>query len=151
MRILFLSHYFPPEGNAPATRVFEMCRRWVRAGHHVTVITCAPNVPNGKVYAGYRNRLRQREDVEGIEVIPRLDLSRSQQGKGASDRELPFLFRLCLISPDCLFSGRTSSSPPRPQFFCGWAGVIVSRLRRLPFIPGDPRHLARVYRDRRRH
>jgi len=24
MRILFISHYFYPEGNAPATRVFEM-------------------------------------------------------------------------------------------------------------------------------
>src|SRR4051794_23403496 len=42
-RILFLTHYFPPEGNAPASRVHEMCKRWVRDGHEVTVITCAPN------------------------------------------------------------------------------------------------------------
>ena len=50
MRILFLSHYFAPEGNAPATRVHELTRRWARAGHDVTVITCAPNVPAGVVY-----------------------------------------------------------------------------------------------------
>jgi len=40
MRILFLSHYFFPEGNAPATRVHELGRRWARMGHEVTVVTC---------------------------------------------------------------------------------------------------------------
>jgi colanic acid biosynthesis glycosyl transferase WcaI len=56
MRILFLSHYFPPEGNAPASRVHACARRWVEQGHQVTVITCAPNVPNGVIYPGYKNR-----------------------------------------------------------------------------------------------
>jgi len=26
--------------NAPASRTFEHCREWVKAGHRVTVITC---------------------------------------------------------------------------------------------------------------
>ncbi|MEM7564001.1 MAG: glycosyltransferase WbuB, partial [Pseudomonadota bacterium] len=69
MRILFLSHYFPPEVNAPASRTFEHCREWVRLGHEVTVVTCAPNHPKGQVYQGYRNRLWQKEHLEGIEVI----------------------------------------------------------------------------------
>ncbi len=43
MRILFLTHYFPPEVNAPASRVYEMARHWVRQGTDVTVLTCAPN------------------------------------------------------------------------------------------------------------
>ena len=34
MRILFLTHYFPPEVNAPATRTHEHCREWVAAGGH---------------------------------------------------------------------------------------------------------------------
>src|SRR5690606_28863771 len=42
-RILFLSDNFPPETNAPATRLHEHATRWVRAGHEVAVITCAPN------------------------------------------------------------------------------------------------------------
>lgn len=54
MRILFFTHYFPPEGNAPASRTHENCKRWVRRGHKVTVITCAPNVPDGVVYDGYK-------------------------------------------------------------------------------------------------
>ena len=51
MNILFLTDNFPPEVNAPASRTFEHCREWVRAGHEVTVITCAPNFPAGKVFA----------------------------------------------------------------------------------------------------
>ena len=52
MHILFLTHYFPPEVNAPASRTYENAKRWARAGHKVTVITCAPNHPNGIVYPG---------------------------------------------------------------------------------------------------
>ena len=45
MHILFLTDNFPPEVNAPASRTFEHCREWVKAGHQVTVVTCAPNFP----------------------------------------------------------------------------------------------------------
>ena len=69
MNILFLSHYFPPEVNAPASRTFEHCREWVKQGHNVTVITCFPNHPNGVVYPGFKNKLLQKEHVEGINVI----------------------------------------------------------------------------------
>ena len=69
MRVLFLTHYFHPEGNAPGTRVYELCRRWVQMGHDVTVITGVPNVPNGVAYEGYENRCFQRERVDGIETI----------------------------------------------------------------------------------
>jgi len=40
-KTLFLTDNFPPEVNAPANRTFEHCREWVKAGHQVTVITCA--------------------------------------------------------------------------------------------------------------
>ena len=61
MHILFLTDNFPPEVNAPASRTFEHCREWVKAGHRVTVITCAPNFPKGKVFDGYRNKPWQTE------------------------------------------------------------------------------------------
>ena len=50
MKILFLTDNFPPEGNAPATRTYEHTVNWVKAGHQVTVITCAPNFPEGKLF-----------------------------------------------------------------------------------------------------
>ncbi len=69
MKILFISDNFPPEVNAPATRTVEHCREWVRNGDQVTVITCFPNFPQGKVYEGYKNRLFQKENIDGIDVI----------------------------------------------------------------------------------
>lgn len=134
MRILFLSHYFPPEGNAPATRTWEHCRRWVELGHEVTVVTCAPNVPDGVVYEGYRNRLRpQREVVDGIHVVR--VWTYIAPNKGTILRIANFLsymfsaifFSFFLKRPDVVLA--TS-----PQFFNGWAGVWVGRLRRVPFV-----------------
>ncbi len=69
MHILFLTDNFPPEVNAPASRTFEHCREWAAAGHKVTVVTCAPNFPQGRVFPGYRNRLWQKEEMAGITVI----------------------------------------------------------------------------------
>lgn len=134
MRILFYCHYFPPEVNAPATRTYQHCKRWVAAGHDVTVVTCAPNCPDGVVYEGYTNRFRRQiEFVDGIRVvrvwtfvapnagtIPRIAnyLSYCFSAIGASLR---------LKRPDIVVA--TS-----PQFFCGWAGVWASRLKRRPFV-----------------
>lgn len=69
MNILFLTDNFPPESNAPATRTYEHCKKWISLGHNVTVITCFPNFPFGKVYDGYKNRLFAREEINGINVI----------------------------------------------------------------------------------
>ena len=69
MHILFLTDNFPPEVNAPASRTFEHCREWVGAGHQVTVITCVPNFPAGRVYEGYKNRLYQTEMMDNIRVV----------------------------------------------------------------------------------
>ena len=69
MKILFLTDNFPPEVNAPASRTYEHCREWVKHGAEVTVITCAPNFPQGKIYPGYKNKWIQREEMDGIKVI----------------------------------------------------------------------------------
>ena len=69
MRIVFFSHYYPPEVNAPASRTSEHVRIWARAGHEVVVVTCAPNHPGGRLYPGYANRLRQSETVDGVQVV----------------------------------------------------------------------------------
>jgi len=68
-RILFLTDNFPPEVNAPATRTYEHAREWVGKGYEVTVITCAPNFPHGKVYEGFKNKLISREEKDGIRVL----------------------------------------------------------------------------------
>ena len=69
MKLLFLTDNFPPESNAPASRTYEHCKKWVKRGMEVTVITCAPNFPYGKTYKGYKNKLYQTEMIDGIKVI----------------------------------------------------------------------------------
>ena len=69
MHILFLTDNFPPESNAPANRTFEHARQWVASGHRVTIITCAPNFPDGQLFEGYKNRWFQTEQMDGITVI----------------------------------------------------------------------------------
>lgn len=133
MKILFLTHYFPPEGNAPASRTYDNCKRWVAAGHDVTVLTCAPNVPNGQVYEGYSNKLKQEEWIDGIRVVRVWTFI--APNKGAIRRILNYVsyllfagfFGLFLPRPDILVA--TS-----PQFFCGIAGMLLAKVRRLPRI-----------------
>jgi len=133
MRILFLSHYFAPEGNAPASRTYENCKRWVREGHRVTVVTCAPNMPSGVVYPGYRNRWRQTETIDGIEVVRVWTYIAAN--RGTTRRILNYLSYLFSATLCALFLPRPDVViATSPQFFCGWTGVLVSRLRRLPFV-----------------
>jgi glycosyltransferase involved in cell wall biosynthesis len=133
MRILFLTHYFFPEGNAPGTRVYELTRRWAARGHEVVVVTGVPNVPDGVVYPGYQSRLYQREEVAGVDV--RRVWTYLAPNRGTLRRIANYVSFLCsavlaapfLRRPDVVIA--TS-----PQFFCGWAGVLVSRLLRAPCV-----------------
>src|SRR5260221_5836384 len=69
MHILFLSENFVPETNAAATRVYERAVYWVRWGHRVTVLTTAPNFPEGRLFSGYRNQWYRRELMQRIHVV----------------------------------------------------------------------------------
>ena len=132
MKILFFSHYYTPEGNAPATRVCALCERWVKAGHDVTVVTCPPNVPSGIVYDGYANK-RTSEVINGVKV-ERVKLYIAAN-KGAFKRMSNFvsyffksLFAaMRLPKPDVVIA--TS-----PQIFCGYAGVWYNRIKRIPLV-----------------
>lgn len=133
MRILFLSDNFPPEGNAPAARVYEHALRWVRSGHQVTVITCAPNFPEGRVYSGYRNEFRAVEWLDGIRVVRVKTFIAANEGHlrrtldYASFMLSGFAAGLVEPRPDVLVA--TS-----PQFFCAVGGYALAALRGLPFV-----------------
>lgn len=133
MRILFLTHYFPPEVNAPASRTFEHCREWAGKGHEVHVLTCVPNHPAGRIYPGYRNRLLQDEVIAGIHVHRMLTVPAANAGfLGRSANYVFYLFMATLVAP---FLSKTDVVvSTSPQFFCGLAGFVVSRLKRVPWV-----------------
>lgn len=133
MKILFLSDNFPPEGNAPANRTWEHAKRWARAGHQVTVITCVPNFPEGQIFKGYKNRWRQIELLEQVRVVRVKTYISANQGTVrrildyVSFMASSTLFSLFEEKPDIIVA--TS-----PQFFTSLAGFFVSTLRRVPWI-----------------
>ncbi len=133
MKILFVTHYFPPEVNAPANRTHEHCRLWARDGHDVTIITGVPNHPRGKIFDGFENRWLQEENSDGIRVIRTWMYLAPNSGflKRIANYIL-FAFTAVLASfradkPDIVIA--TS-----PQFFVGVAGAIIAKLKRRPFV-----------------
>lgn len=133
MKILFLTDNFPPEVNAPATRTYEHCSEWVKAGHEVTVITCFPNFPTGKVYKGYKNTLRnQTEWMNGIRVIR--VWSYMTANKGFAKRILDFIS----FSITSFFAGLLQSCDiivaTSPQFFTALSGRTLHWFKRKPWV-----------------
>ena len=133
MNILFLTDNFPPETNAPATRTHEHARQWVAAGHQVTVLTNVPNFPTGRVFPGYRNKLWQREAMDGIRVVRVWTYVTANEGFfrrsldyfsfGASS----VIGGLFLPTPDVIVA--TS-----PQIFTALGACILAWIKRRPFV-----------------
>lgn len=133
MRILFLSHYFPPEVNAPATRTYEHCKEWVKQGHQVTVISCVPHHPMGKVYPGYKNRLFFREEKDGIQTIKILTYVTANEG--FVKRTFNYVFFMVMAVLVAPFVGKADVVlSTSPQFFNGLAGYFVSRMKRAGWV-----------------
>lgn len=132
MKILFLTDNFPPEVNAPASRTFDHCREWVKAGADVTVITCAPNFPQGRVYPGYKNRLWQKEVVDGIKVIR--VWSYMVPNKGFIKRTLDYISYSVSAFIAGLFVGTDIIVATSPQFFTALAGRALAKWKRKPWI-----------------
>ncbi len=133
MHILFLSDNFPPESNAPANRTFEHARQWVRAGHQVTVITCAPNFPFGLVFCGYRNRMFQTEEMSGITVIR--VWSFMAKNNGFFLRLLDFMsFMISGFLGGLRVKNLDVIVGTSPQFFAVCAAYLLAKVKRRPFV-----------------
>ena len=132
MKILFITDNFPPEVNAPATRTFEHCKEWVKKGDEVTVITCAPNFPKGKVYEGYKNKLYQKEEIEGIKVIR--VWSYISANEGFAKRIIDFLSFAFMAFWVGLFKKTDVIIATSPQFFTTWTAETLATLKRKPWV-----------------
>ena len=132
MKVLFLTDNFPPEFNAPATRTYEHCKEWVKQGAEVTVVTCAPNFPEGKVFEGYKNKWYQKEVLDGINVIRVWTYIAAN--KGFFKRIIDFLSFMMMSFWTGLFIKTDIIVATSPQFFTAVSGRWLSFWKRKPWV-----------------
>jgi glycosyltransferase involved in cell wall biosynthesis len=134
MRILIVTHYFPPEIGAPQARLSEMARRWSESGDDITVLTGMPNHPTGVVPPEYRRCVRRTERVDGYRVV-RTWLY-ATPNEGLVKKTLGHLsFMMTSLMLGARRSGRADvvvvSSPTFFSIFSAWA---LARLKRAPLV-----------------
>jgi len=133
MHILFLTDNYPPETNAPAIRTYENVTEWIKRGHKVTILTCAPNFPDGKVFNGYKNKLISIEKKNNLHIW-RVK-TYIAENKGTIKRIFDylsfmlssFIFGLFVRKVDIIIG--TS-----PQFFTVVSAWALSVFKQKPFV-----------------
>ena len=134
MRILLVTHYFPPEIGAPQARLSELARYWSDAGDDVTVLTGMPNHPTGIIHDGYRGKVRVQEKVGAVRVV-RTWLY-ATPNEGIVKKTLGHLsFMLSSVILGARRSGRADvvvvSSPTFFSIFSAW---LLAKLKRAKLV-----------------
>ena len=134
MRILYLCHYFVPEPNAPAARIHEFSRAWVRAGHAVTVVTTFPNHPSGRIPRQYHGKYWSTEHLDGIRVLRCWLYAVPNRGVGRRGLDhLSFMLTALLFGLPRL--GRVDVViASSPTLFSAVAAWLIATIKRVPFV-----------------
>jgi glycosyltransferase involved in cell wall biosynthesis len=130
MKILLLSQWYPPE---PMKLLSDMTEALVGMGHEVTVLTGFPNWPTGRIYTGYRQRLVQRETVNGVRII-RIPLYPDHSGNAfrRAANFLSFALAAAVLGP-FLVPQVDVMHVIHPPITVGFPAWVLSRLRGFPF------------------
>src|SRR4051812_41201621 len=133
MRVLILTHHYPPEVGAPQTRLSGTARFLRDRGHEVTVVTAMPSYPTGVIPPAYRGTPRGGEWIDGIRVERtwtfarpggsiRLRLANQLSFAASALAALPAVGRQDVLLVE---------SPP---LFVGLPGAIFSGALRAPMV-----------------
>ncbi|MBK0330734.1 glycosyltransferase family 4 protein [Brachybacterium sp. MASK1Z-5] len=140
MRILLISHYYPPEFGAPQRRWSALVGRFIAAGNQVTVVTPVPHYPHGRPDAEHA-----REHRAGL-------VERGAHGETiVRTRYLPHRGDIVTRSADHALAAmdglvrslrRFSRRDARPDVIIATApaidsllaGTVLSRLWRVPLV-----------------
>src|ERR1051326_9046819 len=132
MHILLLTDNFVPEINSPALRAYEHAKRWVAAGEEVTVLTSSPNFPTGRPLPPYRNRLYQKEVIDGIKVVRVWTWLAAN--RGILWRSLDFLSFAASSFVAGTFQSADVIVATSPQLLTGLSGRWLAALKHRPWI-----------------
>jgi glycosyltransferase involved in cell wall biosynthesis len=134
MRILIVTHYFPPETGAPQARLSALAATWAADGDDVTVLTGMPNHPTGVLPASYRRAVRRREFSDGYRVVRTWLYATPNEGVARKT-----LGHLSFMASSVLLGGRASGPADvvvvsSPTFFSILSGWLLARLKRARFV-----------------
>jgi glycosyltransferase involved in cell wall biosynthesis len=134
MHIVYVSQYFPPEMGAPAARVYELSRAWVKQGHKVSVVTGFAHHPTGVKAPEDQYQIFRRETIDGVEVVRSYVFATANRGIGK--RMVSYAIFMVAAT---LIGGIHVHSPhvviaTSPQLLCGLAGYFLAKRFRVPFV-----------------
>jgi len=130
-RVLLLTQWFDPE---PTFKGLVFARELVRQGFDVEVVTGFPNYPGGKVYAGYKIKLIQREYIDGVQIT-RLPLYPNHD-QSAIKRVINY----ASFAASALFYGVFMAKRAdvmyayHPPLTVGIAAALIRWIRRIPLV-----------------
>lgn len=120
---------------APQNRLMEMCLGLKQLGVDVSIITCMPNYPTGKIFNDYRGKFRCVEILDGIEIV------RYWVYASNSKRVIPRLLNMLSFSFCSIFSWRYLAKRKNdilivesPPLLLGLTGKFLSRVTKSRFI-----------------
>lgn len=132
MRVLLISHYFPPEIGSGPHLPYELAESLVRRGHDVTVVTGFPRYNVPVMPQQYRRKLFRREQMGGATVL-RVN-SPNHYGSSVISRGL-----VQMLAPPVLAVRAAMTTRPdviytiTPPILMGLAARIAARRHRVPW------------------
>jgi glycosyltransferase involved in cell wall biosynthesis len=134
MRILVVTHYFPPETGAPQARLSALAATWASDGDDVTVLTGMPNHPTGIVPTEYRGAIRRRECRAGYRVLRTWLYATPNEGVVRKT-----VCHLSFMITSVLLGGRASGPADvvvvsSPTFFSIASAWLLARLKRARLV-----------------
>lgn len=132
-RVLFLTHYYPPELGAPQTRLRETAVELQRLGHDVRVLTGPPHYPDGIVRDGYAPWAVRRERIDGVRIV-RLPMWPRRNG-GFVDRAIDQAsFAAVAVAAVGEASRADVLLVESPPLFLGGTAAILRRMTGRPYL-----------------
>lgn len=111
-----------------------MSRFLAAQGHHVTIVTEVPNHPSGIIPPGYKGKIFERRQENGVDVL-RLWVWASPEKNFKSRMRFYLSYAGMAGLAGSLLPGRYdlvyATSPP---LFVGAAGLLAAAVRRIPFV-----------------
>jgi glycosyltransferase involved in cell wall biosynthesis len=134
MRIIIVTHYFPPEIGAPQARLSALAAAWAADGDDVTVLTGMPNHPTGVIAPQYRGAIRRRERRDGYRVLRTWLYATPNEGMARKT-----IGHLSFMISSVLLGGHASGPADvvvvsSPTFFAIGAGWLLARLKRARLV-----------------